>query len=59
MNRSLHAGEWLRRAAGVAVLAGVGAIATGLDTGVLSRLTPVGTTGWEQALVEKVQRAVQ
>jgi cytochrome c biogenesis protein CcdA len=59
MKRSLHAGEWLRRAAGVAVLAGVGAIATGLDTGVLSRLTPVGTTGWEQALVEKVQRAVQ
>jgi cytochrome c biogenesis protein CcdA len=59
MKRSLHAGEWLRRAAGVAVLAGVGAIATGLDTGVLSRLTPVGTTGWEQTLVEKVQRAVQ
>ena len=57
--RSLHAGEWLRRAAGVAVLAGVGAIATGLDTGVLSRLTPVGTTGWEQALVDKVQRAVR
>lgn len=59
MKRSLHAGEWLRRAAGVAVLAGVGAIATGLDTGVLSRLTPVGTTGWEQALVERVQRAVR
>jgi cytochrome c biogenesis protein CcdA len=58
MKRSLHVGEWLRRAAGVAVLAGVGAIATGLDTGVLSRLTPVGTTGWEQALVDKIHRAV-
>jgi cytochrome c biogenesis protein CcdA len=58
MKRSLHAGEWLRRAAGVAVLAGVGAIATGLDTGVLSRLTPVGTTGWEQALVDKIHHAV-
>jgi cytochrome c biogenesis protein CcdA len=59
MKRSLHAGEWLRRAAGVAVLAGVGAIATGLDTGVLSRVSPVGTTGWEQALVDKVHRAVR
>jgi cytochrome c biogenesis protein CcdA len=59
MKRSLRAGEWLRRAAGVAVLAGVGAIATGLDTGVLSRLSPVGTTGWEQALVDKVHQAVR
>ena len=57
MKRSLHAGEWLRRAAGVAVLAGVGAIATGLDTGVLSRLSPVGTSGWEQVLVDKIHRA--
>ncbi len=58
MKRSLHAGEWLRRVAGVAVLAGVGAIATGLDTDVLSRLSPVGTTGWEQALVDRIHRAV-
>ncbi|NKI93990.1 hypothetical protein FHT26_001924 [Rhizobacter sp. SG703] len=56
LKRSLHAGEWLRRAAGVAVLAGVGAIAAGLDTGVPSRLSPAGTTGWEQALVDKVHR---
>jgi cytochrome c biogenesis protein CcdA len=58
MKRSLHAGEWLRRVAGVAVLAGVGAIATGLDTGVLSRLSPVATTGWERALVDRIHRAV-
>jgi cytochrome c biogenesis protein CcdA len=58
MKRSLHAGEWLRRAAGIAVLAGVGAIATGLDTGVLSRLTPVATSGWEQALVDRLHRTV-
>ena len=58
MKRSLHAGEWLRRVAGVAVLAGVGAIGTGLDTGMLSRLSPAGTTGWEQALVDRIHRAV-
>jgi cytochrome c biogenesis protein CcdA len=58
MKRSLLAGEWLRRVAGVAVLAGVGAIATGLDTGVLSRLSPVATSGWEQAMVDRIHRAV-
>ena len=58
MKRSLLAGEWLRRVAGVAVLAGVDAIATGLDTGVLSRLSPMGTGGWEQALVDRIHRAV-
>ena len=36
---SLRTGEWIRRAAGAAVLVGVGAIALGLDTGVLSRLS--------------------
>ena len=56
MKRSLLAGESLRRVAGIAVLAGVGAIATGLDTGVLSRLSPVGTGGWEQALVDRIHR---
>ena len=33
MKRALGAGEWVRRGLGVAVLAGVAAIALGLDTG--------------------------
>ncbi len=38
MKRSLGAGEWVRRGLGVAMLAGVAAIATGLDTGVLTKV---------------------
>jgi cytochrome c biogenesis protein CcdA/thiol-disulfide isomerase/thioredoxin len=54
MKGSLHAGEWLRRAAGVAVLAGVGAIALGLDTGLLSQISFGTTSALEKALVEKI-----
>lgn len=54
MKRSLHTGEWVRRAAGVAVLAGVGAIALGLDTSVLSRISFAGASELEQSLVEKI-----
>jgi thiol-disulfide isomerase/thioredoxin len=54
MKGSLHAGEWLRRVAGVAVLAGVGAIALGLDTGLLSRISFGTTSALEKALVEKI-----
>jgi cytochrome c biogenesis protein CcdA/thiol-disulfide isomerase/thioredoxin len=54
MKRSLHTGEWLRRAAGAAVLAGVAAIALGVDTGLLSRLSIGTTSAIEQALVEKI-----
>src|SRR5262245_6310549 len=39
MKRSLGAGEWVRRGLGVAVLAAVVAIALGVDTGVVSRLS--------------------
>jgi thiol-disulfide isomerase/thioredoxin len=53
MKGTLHTGEWIRRVAGAAVLAGVGAIALGLDTGVLSQLSIGTTTSLEQALVEK------
>ncbi|MET3918022.1 cytochrome c biogenesis protein CcdA/thiol-disulfide isomerase/thioredoxin [Variovorax sp. OAS795] len=56
MKRSLHTGEWLRRAAGAAVLVGVGAIALGLDTGLLARLSVGTTSALEQALVEKINR---
>ncbi|HEY0267039.1 MAG TPA: cytochrome c biogenesis protein DipZ [Rhizomicrobium sp.] len=54
MKRSLGAGEWIRRILGVAVLAGVVAIAFGLDTGLLTRLSLTRTTGVEQSLLEKV-----
>ena len=53
MKQSLGAGEWIRRALGVAVLAGVAAIALGLDTGLLTRLSLTRTTGIEQSLLEK------
>src|SRR5271169_1420470 len=42
MKKSLGAGEWIRRALGVLVLAGVAAIALGLDTGLLTRLSLAG-----------------
>ncbi|MBJ2157002.1 cytochrome c biogenesis protein DipZ [Variovorax sp. IB41] len=59
MKRSLHTGEWVRRVAGVAVLVGVGAIALGLDTGVLSQLSVGTTSALEQALVEKIDMRKQ
>ena len=49
MKRSLGAGEWLRRVLGVLVLAGVAAIAMGLDTGLLTRLSLASTAKLEQA----------
>jgi cytochrome c biogenesis protein CcdA len=54
MKGSLRTGEWVRRAAGVAVLAGVGAIALGLDTGLLSQLSVGTTSALEKALVDKI-----
>jgi cytochrome c biogenesis protein CcdA/thiol-disulfide isomerase/thioredoxin len=53
MKKSLGAGEWIRWLLGVAVLAGVVAIALGLDTGLLTRLSLTRTTGIEQSLLEK------
>lgn len=52
MKRSLGAGEWVRRGLGVAMLAGVAAIATGLDTGLLTRVSSVATAGVEQKLID-------
>ena len=53
MKRSLGAGEWVRRGLGVAMLAGVVAIATGLDTGLLTKVSTVATAGIEQKLIDK------
>jgi cytochrome c biogenesis protein CcdA/thiol-disulfide isomerase/thioredoxin len=52
MKRSLGAGEWVRRGLGVAVLAGVAAIALGLDTGYLTRLSIATTSNYEQSLLD-------
>jgi cytochrome c biogenesis protein CcdA/thiol-disulfide isomerase/thioredoxin len=54
MKRSIGAGEWVRRGLGAAVLAGVAAIALGLDTGILARVSTASTGGLEQALVGRL-----
>ena len=53
LKQSLGAGEWVRRGLGVAVLAAVVAIALGLDTGLLTRVSLASTSSLEQALVNK------
>lgn len=53
MKRSIGTGEWIRRGLGAAMLAGVAAIALGLDTGILARISTASTGGIEQALVGK------
>ncbi|MCZ4090896.1 cytochrome c biogenesis protein DipZ [Sinorhizobium psoraleae] len=55
MKRSLGIGERLRQGLGVAVLAGVAAIALGLDTGLLARLSYAGTTNLEQSLLDRLR----
>jgi cytochrome c biogenesis protein CcdA/thiol-disulfide isomerase/thioredoxin len=54
MKRSFGAGEWIRRSLGVAVLAAVAAIALGLDTGVLTRLSLASTASLEQRLLDRL-----
>ncbi|MFJ1214776.1 cytochrome c biogenesis protein DipZ [Burkholderia pyrrocinia] len=54
MKRSLGAGEWIRRGIGAALLAGVGAIALGLDTGALAQLSTVATGGLESKLIDRL-----
>lgn len=54
MKRSLGVGEWVRRGLGVAVLAGVAAIAFGLDTGLLTQVSLASTASLEQKLVDKI-----
>jgi thiol-disulfide isomerase/thioredoxin len=57
MKRSLGAGEWVRRALGVAVIAGVVVIGLGLDTGLLTKLSSANTNGIEQSLLERFHMA--
>ena len=57
MKKSLGVGEWIRRGLGVAVLAGVVAIAFGLDTGFLTRVSLSGTASLEQQLIDRFLRS--
>jgi cytochrome c biogenesis protein CcdA/thiol-disulfide isomerase/thioredoxin len=50
MKKSLGAGEWIKKALGVLVLVGVAAIALGLDTRVLAKLSTAQTSGIESRL---------
>ncbi len=52
---SLRASDWVRRGLGVAVLAGVCAIALGWDTGLLTRLSFASTNHVEQSLIEALR----
>ena len=54
LKRSLRAGQWIRRGAGAAVLASVGAVALGMDAQLLSRLPADVTSDLEQYLVEMI-----
>ncbi|KQS54249.1 cytochrome C biogenesis protein [Brevundimonas sp. Leaf363] len=53
MKRSLGVGEWVRKGLGVLVLIGVVAIALGLDTGLLTRLSAGGVNRFEQGLLSQ------
>jgi cytochrome c biogenesis protein CcdA/thiol-disulfide isomerase/thioredoxin len=56
---TLGAEEWIRRGLGVAVLAGVIAVAFGLDRGVLARLSLASTANLEQNLVNRMHPTAQ
>jgi cytochrome c biogenesis protein CcdA/thiol-disulfide isomerase/thioredoxin len=55
MKRSLGVGEWVRKGLGVAVLVAVAAIALGVDTGFLTRVSAASTASLEQGLLDKLQ----
>ncbi|WP_310467316.1 cytochrome c biogenesis protein CcdA, partial [Sphingomonas sp.] len=54
MKKSLGASEWIRRGLGVLVLVGVAAIALGLDTRVLAKLSSAQTQSLETGLARKL-----
>ena len=55
MKRSLGVGEWVRRGLGALVLAAVAAIALGLDTGLLTRVSLASANTVEQGLVDRLR----
>ena len=58
MKGALGAGEWIRRGLGALVLVGVVAIALGLDTGLLTRVSAGSTARIEQALLSRIGAGV-
>src|SRR4051812_3199990 len=59
MKKSLGASERIRQVLGVLVLVGVGAIALGLDTRVLSKLSSAQTASLESGLAQKLGASQQ
>jgi len=57
MKRGLAAERWIRRALGLAVLAGVAAIAAGVDTGILASLSTASSSAIEQRLIDRFHAA--
>ncbi|MFC5346149.1 cytochrome c biogenesis protein DipZ [Brevundimonas staleyi] len=57
MKKSLGVGEWVRKGLGVLVLIGVAAIALGLDTGLLTRISATSTGAIEQSLLARAGMA--
>ncbi len=57
MKRSLGAGEWIRRGLGAAALVAVVAIALGIDTGFLTRVSLASATSLEEGLVGRFHGA--
>jgi cytochrome c biogenesis protein CcdA/thiol-disulfide isomerase/thioredoxin len=57
MKRGLGAEEWIRRILGALVLAGVAAVAFGLDRGVLTQLSLASTSSLEQRLLDRFHQA--
>jgi cytochrome c biogenesis protein CcdA/thiol-disulfide isomerase/thioredoxin len=57
LKRSLGAEGWIRSILGVAVLAGVAAIALGLDRGLLTQISLASTSGLEQSLIDRLHPA--
>ncbi len=55
MKRFLGIGDHIRQGLGVAVLVGVTAIALGLDTGVLARISYASTARFEQSLLDRMR----
>src|SRR4051812_19771707 len=54
MKRSIGVGEWVRKVLGLLVLVGVAAIALGLDTTYLARLSTARTFSFEQGLAHRL-----
>ncbi|WDZ81149.1 cytochrome c biogenesis protein DipZ (plasmid) [Ensifer adhaerens] len=55
MKRFLGIGDRIRQGLGIAVLAGVAAIALGLDTGLLAQLSYASTSGFEQSILDRLR----